>query len=275
MRRLGYWWLVPGVAGLLLALELVLPRGSVASLMGADGSETSAEPASASAADPPQVAGAPEGRSGPLLDGAALVRDLTEVSLWDPENAGRLEALDEVGPDGEPVLRSVLVDGQGSTGQDGIERNDLQGGEVPLGSVRWIEWNERFVELPDTDLDRFQLIGPSEIHGHTLSQATVMPEVTPDKRRRFNLNAGRPDTRYFDAGPIVPGEWSSYRLGIRYTEGDDGWIEVWRDGERVVRVDGPTTTEPYAGYWKFGHYRNAAIDGTSVYDVSGVRIYGG
>jgi hypothetical protein len=39
-------------------------------------------------------------------------------------------------------------------------------------------------------------------------------------------------------------------------------------------VEGPTTTEPYSGYWKFGHYRNAAIDGTSIYDVSGTRIYG-
>lgn len=101
-----------------------------------------------------------------------------------------------------------------------------------------------------------------------------MPEVTPDKRRRFNLNAGRPEPRYFDAGPIVLGEWSHYSFGIHYTEAGDGWIELWRDGERVLRVEGPTTTEPHAGYWKFGHYRNADIDGTSVYDVSGVRVYG-
>lgn len=246
--------------------------------MGVDLSGTLTAPTSGSAPaaadDSPPVALRSGDQAAPLLDGARLVRDLTELEFWDPENAGYLERLDEVGPGGDPVLRSVLVDGQGSSGQDGVERNDLQGGEVPLGSTRWMEWNERFVQLPDTGLDRFQIIGPSEIHGHTLSQATVMPEVTPDKRRRFNLNAGRPETRYFDVGPIVLGEWSSYKFGIRYTEGDDGWVELWRDGVRVLRVDGPTTTEPYAGYWKFGHYRNAAIDGTSIYDVSGVRVYG-
>lgn len=207
--------------------------------------------------------------------GATLVRDLSRASYWSPENGGYLDELAERGPGNDPVLRSTLVDGQTGAGSAASnERNDLQGGTVPLGSIRWMTWHERFVKMPTTNLDSWQLIGPSEIHGQTLSQATVMPEVGADKRRRLNANAGRPESRRFDLGRIVLGEWHQYKFGIHYTQGSDGWLELWKDGVRVVRVDGPTTTEPYAGYWKFGHYRNAGINGTSIYDVSGTRIYG-
>jgi hypothetical protein len=204
-----------------------------------------------------------------------VVRNLSRASHWAPENGGYLNELAEKGPGGEPVLRSTLVDGQTGAGSTvPNERNDLQGGTVPLGSVRWMIWHERFVKLPTTDLDRWQVIGPNEIHGRTLDQATVMPEVSANKRRRLNANAGRSTTRYFDLGPIVLGKWHQYKFGIHYTQRSNGWIKLWKDGVRVMRVEGPTTTEPYSGYWKFGHYRNAAIDGTSIYDVSGTRIYG-
>jgi hypothetical protein len=203
-----------------------------------------------------------------------LVRDLSSASLWSEENGGHLQELAAKGPGGEPVLRSTLVDGQTGAGSNYSERNDLQGGMVPLGSIRWMTWNERFVKMPQTDLDSWQLIGPNEIHGQTLSQATVMPQVGADGRRRLNANAGLPQARNFDLGQIVLNEWHQYKFGIHYTQGNDGWLELWKDGVRVVRVDGPTTSEPLDGYWKFGHYRNAAINGTSIYDVSGVRIYG-
>lgn len=209
--------------------------------------------------------------------GSTLIRDLTKALMWTQEVDGRLDELSETGPGGKPVLRSTLVDGQNSNpfpGAGDVERNDMQGGEVPLGSVRWMTWNERFVKMPDMNMDRWQLIGPNEIHGHTLPQATVMPEVGPDKRRRLNANAGRLYTRYFDLGAIELNKWSSYKFGIHYTQGNDGWIEMWRDGVRMMRVEGPTTTEARPGYWKFGHYRHANINGSSIYDVSDVRVFG-
>lgn len=217
--------------------------------------------------DPPPLVAKPP-------TGAALHRDLTRAAGWQPENSGSLSELAETGPAGDPVLRSTLIDGQtgASSGNLPSERNDLQAGDVPLGSVRWVSWWERFVTLPDTDVDSWQLIGP-EIHGHTLPQATLMLLVGADKRRRMNANAGRPAARNFDLGPITPGTWRHYLLGVRYTADADGWLELHQDGQRVVRVEGPTTTEQRPGYWKLGHYRNAAIDGPSVYDISGCRIY--
>lgn len=211
--------------------------------------------------------------------GAVPERDLTRASAWTSENGGFLtEPGGQFGPDGDIVLRSTLVDGQTGASSGGpvnlSERNDMRAGDVPLGSVRWVTWHERFVQMPTTDLDSWQLIAPCEIHGNTLTQATLMMQVSASKHRILNANAGRPEWRWVDLGPIVLGEWHQYKLGLKYVDDDSGWLELWRDGELMASYPGePTTTEHLAGYWKFGHYRNQDIDGTSIYEVSGVRRY--
>ena len=207
--------------------------------------------------------------------GATLVRDLSRRSSWITESGANVVEIPQTGPHGDVVLRNTLVDGQtGASSAMPSERSDLQGGTVPLGSTRWMIWDQRFTSLPTTNLDRWQVAGPNEIHGETLSQATVMPEISATKRFRLNANAGLPSTRYFDIAPIVVGEWHQYKFGIHYTQGGDGWIELWRDGVRVMRMDGPTTSEARDGYWKFGNYRNADINGTTTIDISGCRVYG-
>jgi hypothetical protein len=207
--------------------------------------------------------------------GATLVRDLTQANSWSKEGDGHLDQQSENGPGGQPVLRSTLVDGQtGAPSGIPSERNDLQGGTVPLESTRWMVWYERFIQLPTTNIDDWQILGPNEIHGETLSQATMMPEISATKTRRLNANAGRPAAHYYNVGNIVMGQWYQMKFGIHYTQNSNGWFELWRDGVRVVRVDGATTTENQAGYWKFGNYRNAAINGDTVYDISGCKIYG-
>lgn len=208
--------------------------------------------------------------------GAKLIKDLSRRANWETETGATVDEIAEQGPGGEVVIRNTLVDGQtGATSGVPSERSDLQGGTVPLESTRWMIWYERFVELPTTTLDRWQILGPNEIHGETLSQATVMPEVSPTKTQRLNANAGRPEARYFDIAPIKLGEWHQIKFGVFYTQNNAGWIELWRDGKRVIHSDGPTTTESRDGYWKFGNYRNADIDGRTVYDISGCRVYDG
>ena len=208
--------------------------------------------------------------------GTTLLQDLTRRSYWGTEaTTATVNEIKETGPAGDVVIRSTLVDGQtAATSSMPSERSDLHGPDLPYGATRWMMWDERFIALPTTNLDRWQVMGPNEIHGETLPQATVMPEVDATKRKRLNANAGQSTTRYFDLGPVTLGEWHQYKFGVHYTQGSDGWLELWRDGVRVLRVDGPTTTESYDGYWKFGNYRNADINGTSTIDVSGVRIYG-
>jgi len=208
--------------------------------------------------------------------GAKLIKDLSRRANWETEDGATVDEIAENGPGGEVVIRNTLVDGQtGATSGVPSERSDLQGGTVPMESTRWMIWYERFVELPTTNLDRWQVVGPNEIHGETLDQATVMPEVSPAKTRRLNANAGRPETRYFDIAAIKLGEWHQMKFGVHYTQAGNGWLELWRDGVRVIRSDGATTTENRDGYWKFGNYRNADINGRTVYDISGCRVYDG
>jgi hypothetical protein len=210
----------------------------------------------------------------------SVIRDFSRRAGVSAEAGLDLRELGERGPAGEPVLRNTLVDGQTGAGS-GMpnERSDGQLGGVPLRAIRWMVWYERFVELPSTDLDRWTVIGPCEIHGtQGATQATIMPEVgpgnVPGRRRRLNANAGRPQARYFDIGPIEIGRWYACKMGVFYANDNSGWLDFWRDGERKVRIQGePMTIENGPGYFKAANYRNAQIKGRCVYDFSSGRVH--
>lgn len=211
---------------------------------------------------------------------AVLVRDASRRSGITAESGYNCVELDEVGPAGDPWLRNTTTDA--STGGAGSaipnERSDGQMGGVPLNSDRVVVWFERFMALPNTTLDRWQIIGP-EIHGPNTSafpQALLMLEVGPDKRRRLNANAGRSTTRYRDIGPIEIGRTYAMKMRVRHSAGADGLIVIWRDGVEVVRLEGPTIhTAANGSYWKEANYRNASINGTTTHDFSSLRIWDG
>jgi len=206
----------------------------------------------------------------------AIHRDLRTPAGFSRENALPVQ-LAEPGPTGQPWLRSTLVDGQTGAGS-GVpnERADSQFGGFPLGARRILRWYERFIEMPTTSLDRWQVIGP-EIHGPNVSpfdQALLMLEVGPDKRRRLNANAGRPSPRYDDIGPIVIGRPYAMLMDVFLTAGSAGYIRVWRDGVLVAQFTGATIMQSTSGsYWKEANYRNALINGRSVYDVSDMILF--
>lgn len=206
-----------------------------------------------------------------------LIRDASRRSGITPEGAYNAYELAEVGPTGDPWIRNRLVDGQTGAGAAmPSERNDGQLGGVPLDSDRWVVWYERFTEMPNTTLDRWQVVGP-EIHGPNVSefpQALLMLEVGPDKHRRLNANAGRGTTRYRDIGPIGIGAVYAMRMHVRLSSGNDGIITVWRDGVVAAEIQGPTIWTAINGsYWKEANYRNADIDGVMTHDFSSLRIF--
>jgi hypothetical protein len=208
-----------------------------------------------------------------------LIRDASRRSGITAEAGYGAYELAETGPGGNPWIRNRLVDGQ--TGAGSVmpnERSDGQLGGFPLNTDRWVVWYERFIEMPTTSLDRWQVVGP-EIHGPNVSpfdQALLMLEVGPDKRRRLNANAGRASVRYFDLGPIELGRVYTYKMHVRLSAGSDGLIEIWQDGVKKVTITGPTIFQATSGsYWKEANYRNANIDGPMTHDFSSLRIYDG
>jgi hypothetical protein len=145
-------------------------------------------------------------------------------------------------------------------------------------SERYVVWYERFVEMPTTSQDRWQVVGP-EIHGPNVSafpQALLMLEVGPDKRRRLNANAGRSSARYRDIGPIELGRTYAMKLCVRLSDRYAGLIHISPDGALVLDLPGATIDQAIAGsYWKEANYRNAVIDGPMSHDFSSLRIYDG
>jgi hypothetical protein len=210
-----------------------------------------------------------------------VVRDLRTPGGFSRENALPV-TLAELGPEGDAWLRSTLVDGQTGAGSTiPNERADAQFGSFPLNTTtperRYLRWYERFIEMPTTSLDRWQVIGP-EVHGPNVSpfdQALVMMEVSPSKRRRLNANAGRSSARYFDLGPIEIGRVYLMEMDVILAADGRGRVRVRRDGGNWVGFDGEASIFQATGgsYWKEAHYRNAQINERSTYDISSMMLY--
>jgi hypothetical protein len=210
-----------------------------------------------------------------------VVRDLRTPGGFSRENALPV-TLAELGPEGDAWLRSTLVDGQTGAGSTiPNERADAQFGSFPLNTTtperRYLRWYERFIEMPTTSLDRWQVIGP-EVHGPNVSpfdQALVMMEVSPSKRRRLNANAGRSSARYFDLGTIEIGRVYLMEMDVILAADGRGRVRVRRDGGNWVGFDSEASIFQATGgsYWKEANYRNASIDGRSTYDISSMMLY--
>ena len=224
----------------------------------------------------------PEGMQPPA--GSTLEHNMSALSAWaqyQGDNA-TVAQLSGPGPGGDVILRNTLVDGQRPDWDDvGNERSDLTGPDVPLNSVRWMIFYMRVVQMPDLSGGGHFMLGPHEIHGHALPQATVQPQIgtaawhPPGSygRHIFEANAGSASHDLYDVGPVDVGNWHQWKMGIYYTQSSSGWCELWRDGVKVYQKNGVTTGEANSGYWKFANYRGANINGPSIYEISGCRIY--
>ena len=216
--------------------------------------------------------------------GAVLHRELTRASHWDVEVEGFLTEPGGVGPGGEPIVRSTLLDDQNSNpGANDAERTDLRAGDVPLGSTRCMDFYMRTNALPSNYASQggFLMIGPHEIHGNTLPQATVQPQIGGSGwypqwagQHIFEANAGLAQHDFYPVGAIDLGNWHRWTFIIKYANDNTGYAELYRDDVLVFSKYGYATTgEAQGGYWKLAHYRNPEMTGTSQYDLSGCRIY--
>jgi hypothetical protein len=223
--------------------------------------------------------------------GATLLADLTLASAWShgesPTTFTPCETRAGSGPQGDPILRNSLVDGQRATWDPTTnERNDYRidqdlwpGSDgVAVGDERTMLWHERFIEMPTTS-QQWQLIGPCEVHAYTQSQAPFQPWVAPTtKKRQLDVTYGSNVHDYKDitTGAIVLNEWHQCMFKVKHTFNTTGWWEFWYDGVlKASAYNVQTTQVNEGGYWKWGNYRHADINGNSTYEISGCRLYVG
>ena len=199
-----------------------------------------------------------------------------------------------------PVNRHLCFDGQrlSYSGEDGkTERSDLSDGSVVRGP-NCFEISLRLHQLPTNIADAWWwLVGP-EIHGNSLTQAPIQPQILKatgtgaqgtgarnknsalgegDIRYFMDANAGRGPHRYWDLGPALVGAWVYFRYNMVFSSSSSAspFLEVYRGAERVMRVDDLTTAEVSGGYWKLPNYSNSGVAGTRGYDWCGARIWDG
>jgi hypothetical protein len=145
-------------------------------------------------------------------------------------------------------------------GNDGnrVERAELDSGHFPLlGRDVWYGFSvllpanfpivdNRLViaQWKQSDVEGSPLIGQRFRDGrHYL---TIRPPGAAGNGRSYRL----PNLRL--------GRWADLVYHVHYSYGDDGRIEVWMDGNRVVSYEGPTASQTGANrfYHKVGLYRD-------------------
>lgn len=75
---------------------------------------------------------------------------------------------------------------------------------------------------------------------------------------RFLLECGNtPDNReQYDLGPIVKDKWSEFVLHVIHSFGSDGLVEIWRDGTKVLTVNGGNMYDDILPKFKVGLYKS-------------------
>jgi len=63
-------------------------------------------------------------------------------------------------------------------------------------------------------------------------------------------------TRRYDLGPYRTNEWTDWVVHVKWSYKADGLLEVWQNGKRVVRQEGPNAFNDAKGpYFKMGIYK--------------------
>ena len=73
--------------------------------------------------------------------------------------------------------------------------------------------------------------------------------------------------RHYELPPIAPGRWNDMVCRVRFSRGTDGLVEIWMNGERVVRFTGTTAGSEGRDffYHKLGLYRDRMAEPMTVY----------
>ncbi len=63
-------------------------------------------------------------------------------------------------------------------------------------------------------------------------------------------------TRNYDLGPYRRGVWTDWVVHVKWSYGPDGFLQVWKDGDKVIDQDGPNAfNDAHGPYFKMGLYK--------------------
>jgi hypothetical protein len=76
----------------------------------------------------------------------------------------------------------------------------------------------------------------------------------------------------FKVGSVFTNRWMDFVYHIKWSTGSDGFREVWRDGVKVGRYDGPTLGTSSAFELRTGIYQGTAVNHTRTMYVDNHRV---
>jgi hypothetical protein len=131
-----------------------------------------------------------------------------------------------------------------------------------MASAEWIAWETL---QPSTQPDDPKAFSSGQVHGsvnvpfslwfvNNRAQAVLQSSTTGSSA---NLTVNR----VYDLGAFTKGQWHKWIIHFKRSAGADGFLEMWADGVKKFRYEGPTVDiingTPELNYWafKFGIYK--------------------
>jgi hypothetical protein len=202
-----------------------------------------------------------------LASPAAAAEGETDSQVIDFESGDFARFPVESGGQGEIVTSPVRAGRYAARYvMTGNGRSESAGARVPVGQDMWAGWSLNIPEDFPSDASGTvsQFIGyqpPCHTGGNF--HLKVRDDQWGTWLRHRGERGNSTDT--YDLGPVRKGEWSDILVHARWTSGDDGFFELYVDGELLQRETGPTFVDcPQGPYFKAGIYAGAPA-GTTVY----------
>jgi hypothetical protein len=153
----------------------------------------------------------------------------------------------------------------------GGERSEIAAygaAEVHEGDERWYQFSLKFAQdFPDVTGNFFIVMQWHAGHG----QPPMALEVSRDGDLLLKNNHTDNETRVI--GKIERGKWVDYVLHVKFArKKQDGWAEVYQNGELVVPRHARSSMSSDRDYLKMGIYRAKSERSDAVLWVDGVRV---
>lgn len=216
--------------------------------------------------------------------------DWTKLQM--PSGTVRLTAVADPAPatdplrHGTPVMRAEVRSGDLTViGPSSAERSEVYGRHArprstpaeqwpdPVGSVRWYEFDLYLPEDLPTATTKKQWVTLTQWKGLNGGSPPVALEIKRDWLRLGGARANAGLVPVQDLGPLPRGRWTRLRFGMKLSpDPTEGWVEVHRDGVRIVDRFAVATMDTLNGrvdpiYFKQGIYRGGgwAVDHVALF----------
>jgi hypothetical protein len=192
------------------------------------------------------------------------------LSQWDAVQEtvdGRVSIEHTVVRQGRYAARFEVKPGDHWAGLAGERAEVLKGvGEVAGDESYWA-WSTYFpASFVSDHTSGFQMFTQWHSSSNTNTSGVTFQVVGERLVVRVEGGATSDQWHQYDLGPLVRSAWQDFVVHVRWGSGNDGFLDVWRDGKLMVsHAVGPNIGTGLGTYVKQGFYRPSTSTTTVVY----------